>query len=67
MTTKKEATTNSLTTTFSFGLDNALKELLLDKARAGGATLTTTIELYLKYGLKTAGKKTLATINKELL
>ncbi len=67
MTTKKEATTNSLTTPFSMKLDNALKALLLEKARAGGVTLTTALTIYLTYGLKTAGKKNLATIKKELL
>ena len=67
MTTKKEATTNSLTTPFSMKLDNALKDVLLDRARAGGVTLTTTITILLKYALKHSGKKTLATINKELL
>jgi len=48
-------------------IDNALKEVLTSKAKAGGLTLSNTIELYLKYGLKSAGKKSLPNINKELI
>lgn len=50
----------------SLKMDKVLKDTLTAKAKAGGVTLTNAIELYLKYGLKQAGKKTLLTINKEL-
>ena len=58
---------NCLTSPFTMKIDNALKEVLTSNAKAGGLTLSNTIELYLKYGLKCAGKKTLPNINKELI
>lgn len=67
MELKKESVSNCLTSSFTMKLDNALKEALNNKAKAGGLTLSNTIELYLKYGLKCAGKKSLPNINKELL
>ena len=66
MEQKKEATSNSLTIAKSLKMDKVLKDTLTAKAKAGGITLSNAIELYLKYGLKQAGKKTLLTINKEL-
>jgi len=64
---KSGTTTNCLTSSFTMKIDNALKEVLTSKAKAGGLTLSNTIELYLKYGLKSAGKKSLPNINKELI
>ena len=52
--------------TINIRVDNALKELLEEKAKNNGVTLTKAADTYLRYGLRAAGKKTFITVYREL-